>query len=140
MQKRLAVFLCAILLIAASAIVVTQTAVANSEDNAFVGTWQGSWTGQGSGKFEMTISKGSGSKLSGTISPKPDDGEVYTVAFKSVEVSAGKLLTKFEDPNGELDIALTGTAEGKSAKGTYTVRQKSDGTEVDSGTWTATRK
>jgi hypothetical protein len=88
----------------------------------------------------MTISKGAGGKLSGSISPTPDQGEGYTVAFKTVEVTSGKLTVKFEDPSGEADIILTGSAEGKSAKGTYSVRQKGDGSEVDSGSWTLTKK
>jgi hypothetical protein len=141
MHKQLQISLFVILFIAAVALLATQEATARPDDSdAFVGTWEGTWTGGSSGKFGMTISKGAGGKLSGSISPTPDQGEGYTVAFKTVEVTSGKLTVKFEDPSGEADIILTGSAEGKSAKGTYSVRQKGDGSEVDSGSWTLTKK
>lgn len=141
MHKRLQISLLAILLIAGVALLTTQEAVARPDaSDAFVGSWEGTWTGGSSGKFGMTIAKGAGGKLSGSISPTPDQGEGYTVAFKSVEVVSGKLTVKFEDPGGEADITLTGSVDGKSAKGTYSVRQKGDGSEVDSGSWTLTKK
>jgi hypothetical protein len=141
MRRKLEVALGAILLMAGVAVFATQKAAASpDEGSAFIGTWQGTWSGDGSGKFDMTISKGSGGKLSGNISPKPDDGEGYTAEFKSVELASGKLSAKFDDPGGEVEVILTGSAEGKTAKGTYTVKQKSDGSQVDAGTWTATRK
>jgi hypothetical protein len=141
MHRHLQLSLFVILCIAGVAFLATREAAARPDDsNAFVGTWDGSWSGGGNGKFGMTISKGAAGKLSGSISPTPDSGDGYTATFKSVEVTAGKLTAKFEDPNGESDITLTGSAEGKSAKGTYSVRLKGDGTEADSGSWTATRK
>ena len=117
------------------------TAAASADDSAaFIGAWQGSWSGDSSGKFEMNITKGSAGKLSGSISPKPNDGEGYTVEFKTVEIASGKLTAKFEDPGGEVEIVMTGSVEGKSAKGTYTVHQKSGGSQAETGSWTATRK
>jgi hypothetical protein len=141
MNKRLQISLLTILVLAGATLLVVPDASARPDDgDAFVGTWEGTWTGGSSGKLEMTISKGAGGKLSGSISPKPDQGDGYTVPFKTVEVVSGKLTTKCEDPNGEVEITLTGSAEGKSVKGTYNVRQKGDGSEVESGTWTATKK
>lgn len=141
MHKQLRISLLAILFIAGVTLLAAQEATARSEDSdAFVGTWEGAWTGGSTGKFALTIAKGTGGKLSGSISPKPDQGDGYTVAFKSVEVISGMLTAKCEDPNGDVEITLTGSAEGKSAKGTYSVRQKGDGSEVDTGSWTATRK
>ena len=141
MRKQLQISLITILLLAGVTLLGTNEAAARADNSdAFVGTWEGTWTGGSSGKFGMTISKGAGGKLSGSISPQPDQGEGYTATFKSVEVVAGKLTVKFEDPGGEADIILTGSAEGKSAKGTYSVRQKGDGSEVDSGSWTLTKK
>jgi hypothetical protein len=116
------------------------TAAAGDDNAAFVGTWQGTWSGDSSGKFEMTITKSPTGKLSGSLSTHPDGGDGYTVEFKSIEIASGKLSVKFEDPGGEQEISLTGSADGKSAKGTYTVRQKGDGAQIDSGSWTAARK
>jgi hypothetical protein len=141
MHKQLQLILFAFLFIAGAAILSAPEASAKSDDSdLLVGTWEGTWSGGSSGNVGMTISKGAGGKLSGSISPKPDQGDGYTVALKSVEISSGKLTLKFEDPNGESEITLTATVEGKSAKGNYSVRQKGDGSEVDSGTWTVTKK
>lgn len=141
MHKRLRISLLAIFFIAGVTLLAAHESTARADDgDAFVGTWEGTWTGGSAGKFALTISKGTGGKLSGSISPKPDEGDGYTVPLKSVEVISGKLTAKCEDPNGEVEITLTGSAEGKSAKGTYSVRQKGDGSEVEAGSWTATRK
>ena len=140
-MRKVQVSLLWLLLISGAPGLATRNAAASSDDGAaLVGTWQGAWTGDGAGKFDMTIAKNSAGKLSGSITPKPDDGEAYTAEFKSFETAAGKFTAKFDDPGGEIDIVLIGSAEGKTARGTYTVRQKSDGSRVDSGTWTATRK
>ena len=141
MQIKTGLSFSAAVLIAAFGVFAALTAAAGVDDSAaFIGAWQGTWSGDSSGKFEMNITKGSAGKLSGSISPKPNDGDGYTVEFKTVEVASGKLTAKFEDPGGEVEIMLTGSAEGKSAKGTYTVRQKSDGSQAETGSWTATRK
>jgi hypothetical protein len=141
MHKRLQLSLLAILFIAGVALLSAQEATAKSDDSdAFVGSWEGTWTGGSAGTFGVTISKGAGGKLSGSISPKPDQGDGYTAAFKTVEVISGKLTAKFDDPNGEAEITLVGSVTGKSAKGTYSVKQKGDGSEVDTGSWTLTKK
>lgn len=141
MNKQRQISLFAILFIAGVSLLSVQEVAARPDDSdAYVGTWEGTWTGGSSGKVGMTIAKGTGGKLSGSITPTPDQGDGYTVSFKSVEVVSGKLTLKFEDPNGENEITLIGSADGKSAKGTYSVRQKGDGSEVDTGTWTVTKK
>lgn len=141
MQKHLQISLFLILSVAAVALLGAREAVARQDgSDAFVGTWEGTWSGGSTGKLEMKISKGAGGKLSGSISPRPDQGDGYTATFKSAEVISGKLTAKFDDPNGEVEIILTASLEGKSAKGTYSVRQKGDSSELDTGTWTATRK
>jgi len=141
MQTRTGLSFSAAVLIAVVGVSAAFMATVSADDSAaLVGSWQGSWTGDSSGKFDMTITKGSGGKLSGNISPKPEGSEGYTVEFKTVEVASGKLTAKFEDPEGEVEIVMTGSVEGKSAKGTYTVRQKSGGSQAETGSWTMTRK
>jgi len=141
MQTRLKVSLLAGILIVGFGGVKGQRATASIDDlTAFIGAWEGSWSGDSSGKFQMTIAKSAAGKLSGSISAKPDDGDQYTAEFKTIDVNSGKLTAKFEDPNGDVEVTITGSFEGKSLKGTYTVRQKSDGTQLDTGSWTATRK
>jgi hypothetical protein len=43
-------------------------------------------------------------------------------------------------PDDQMEVELAATFEGTSAKGTWTVRQKADKSEVATGTWTVTRK
>ena len=141
MHKPIKLSLLAILFITGVVLLAASAATARPDDSdVFVGTWEGTWTGGSTGKVGMTFSKGAGGKLAGSISPKPDQGDGYTVSFKSVEMISGKLTVKFEDPNGENEITLVGSVAGKSAKGTYSVKQKSDGTEVDTGSWEVTKK
>ena len=105
-----------------------------------VGGWTGSWTGGSNGSFEITITKDADGKLGGSVTPKPEDGESYTVSFKSVALADGKVTMKLEDPNGEAEITLEATQDGSVLKGTYSVRIKADGNEVDRGTITANKK
>jgi len=105
-----------------------------------VGAWTGSWGGGSSGSFEMTIAKGADGKLGGSITPKPEGGESYTASFKSVALAEGKVTMKLADPNDEVEITLEATLDGSALKGTYVVRVKADGNEVDRGTITASKK
>jgi len=110
-----------------------------SEKN-LVGAWAGTWTGGSNGSFEMTITKDTQGKLGGSVTPKPEGGESYTVSFKSVTLADGKVTMKLSDPSDEAEITLEATLDGSALKGTYLVRVKADGNEVDRGTITANKK
>jgi hypothetical protein len=112
----------------------------NAVEKNLVGAWAGSWSGGSNGAFEMTITKNTEGKLGGSITPKPDGGEGYTVSFKSVALADGKVTLKMSDPNDEVDITLEATVDGSDLKGTYSVRVKADGNEVDRGSITASKK
>jgi uncharacterized membrane protein len=47
---------------------------------------------------------------------------------------------KLSDPGDEAEITLEATLDGSALKGTYLVRIKADGNEVDRGTITANKK
>ena len=87
-----------------------------SEKN-LVGAWTGSWSGGSTGSFEMTIKKEADGKLGGSITPKPEGGESYTVSFKSVALAEGKVTLKLADPNDEAEITLEATLDGSGLKG-----------------------
>ncbi|MBS1790142.1 MAG: hypothetical protein JST85_20630 [Acidobacteria bacterium] len=110
-----------------------------SEKN-LVGSWSGSWTGDSNGTFEMTITKNADGKLGGTITPKPDGGESYTTPLTAVVLADGKATIKLADPAGEVEVTLVATFDGSALNGTYSVRQKADGNEVDKGSLKATKK
>jgi hypothetical protein len=115
---------------------------AHPRDNAkeFVGTWTGTWTGGSSGSFEIKLSQDANGKLTGEISPKPEGGEGYTVPLQAVSLSSNKMTLKLTDPAGEAEITLEVTLEGSTLKGSYLVKLKADGNEVDRGTLTASKK
>jgi len=118
---------------------LVQARQAASEKN-LLGTWAGTWTGGSTGSFEMTITKSADGKLGGSISPKPDGQEGYTVPFASAAFADGKATLKLQDPGGEAEITLVVSADGSALTGTYSVRIKADGNEVDQGAIKATKK
>jgi len=112
----------------------------DSSENKLVGKWVGTWTGESTGKFEMTFAKNADEKLSGTFTAIPDLGDPNTMIAKSVECTADLLKLKFEGPEAEIEVLLEGEFEGQSLKGRYSVLNKAQGDEVESGTWSAARK
>jgi hypothetical protein len=98
------------------------------------GTWSGSWEGMGaSGGFELTIEKGKDGPA-GRVSVTGDP--TYKATLKSAGVDGKKLTAKYDfPPDEQLEVALEGTIEGDSIKGTWVVRSKPDGGEVASGSW-----
>lgn len=126
-------------LLAASFSLAAQTQ--NSKPTAgekFSGAWAGTFEGDSTGKFEMTISPGADGKHSGSLSVSPDGGEGYTASFKSVSVEGDKIVIKYDSPDGGSEVALEGTGDGKAASGKWSIQ--SQGSQSASGTWKTTRK
>ena len=117
-----------------------QKETTGANESAFLGTWSGTWTGGSAGRFEMTISRDASGKLSGSITPSPDNGAPYTSSFQSLVVENGKLTAAFQPPGGEVGVTMAGTVAGAACKGTYDVQDKSQGSVVESGSWNATKK
>ena len=106
-----------------------------------IGNWAGTWTGDGSGKFDMTIAKGEDDQLTGKINVMPDDGDGYTTAFRSISGEAGKKTIKYDAPgDDQFEVVLEANFEGSSAKGAWAIRQKGQDAQLQGGTWTATKK
>ena len=105
-----------------------------------IGTWTGKYAGGSTGAFEMTFTKDAEGKLAGSVSPKPDAGDPYTMQFTSIQFADGKATMKCIDPPGEVEITLEATIEGATIKGEYVVRARADGSEADRGTLTGTKK
>ena len=118
---------------------LVQARQAANEKN-LLGTWAGTWSGGSNGSFEMTITKTADGKLGGSITPKPEGGESYTVQFSSAVSADGKATLKLQDPGGEAEITLVVAADSSSLTGTYSVRVKADGNELEQGTVKATKK
>ena len=91
------------------------------------------------GGFELTLEKAAegstGARVSVTGEPTYQ-ANIRTISFD------GKNMTAAYDfpPEESLEVRLTATFEGDTAKGTWSARGKADGSEVASGTWTVTLK
>jgi hypothetical protein len=88
----------------------------------------------------MTITKGADGKLTGSLTAHPTEGDGYTTKFKSVDVTGGKLTVKLGDPDDEVEITIEGALDPMAMKGSYSVRSKGQGDQVDGGTWEAKKK
>jgi hypothetical protein len=88
----------------------------------------------------MTITKGADGKLTGSLTAHPTEGDGYTTKFKSVDVTGDKLTVKLADPDDEVEITIQGALDPAAMKGSYSVRSKGQGEEVDGGTWEAKKK
>jgi hypothetical protein len=110
-----------------------------SRGDQFVGTWTGTWEGAGSGGFELTLDKATEGTLGGRVSVTGDP--TYKATLKTVSFDGAKMDAKYDfPPDDRAEVVLAATFDGKNAKGTWIVREKSSGNEVASGTWNVTRK
>ena len=89
-MRRIAV-LAVLVLFSAVALAAAQSSSARAEQ-ALIGKWAGSFDGEATGKWSMAISRDAAKKLTGTLELSPDDGDGYSVPFKSIVV-AGKQVT-----------------------------------------------
>ena len=126
----------------AVALVVGAQAQSKDKDKGagFVGTWAGSWTGGSEGTLEFTISKDQDGKLAGSITASPASGDTFTAAFKTVAVEGGQLTATFDSPDGGAEATMTGGIEAAGPKGAYSLKEKTQGQVVETGTWTAKKK
>ena len=132
-----------ILLVIFAAAAVSLTAQTTGSKPAggekFSGAWAGTFEGDATGKFEMTISPGADGKHSGSLSVSPDNGEGYTASFKSVSIEGDKIVAKYDSPaDGGSEVALEGTGDGKAASGKWSIQ--SQGSQSAAGTWKVAKK
>jgi len=110
-----------------------------SSGEQFLGTWTGTWAGAGTGGFELTLEKGQDNAVTGRVSVTGEP--TYKAALKTCTFDGRKLSATYDFPPDEAgEVVLAASFEDKSAKGTWSLREKASGNEVASGTWTVTRK
>ena len=104
-----------------------------------LGTWNGTWEGGGStGGFELTLEKGKDGSTAGRVSVTGEPEYKATIRTLTFE---GKKMTATYDfpPDESMEVVLTVTFDGNTAKGPWSARQKAGG-EIASGTLTLSRK
>jgi hypothetical protein len=104
-----------------------------------VGIWSGTWDGAGSGGFELTLEKGKDGAPGGGVSVTGEP--TYKATLKTLAFDGRKMTATYDfPPDEQVEVVLTATFEGQTAKGTWSARQKGGGAELASGGWTVTRK
>lgn len=128
-------------LILLALVVSLATPVAQSADeNGAIGTWAGSYTGDGSGTYTMTIARDAAKKLGGTLTNTNDSGESFTATFKTVTVSGPKLAITYDTPGGEGgEIQIEATIDKGALTGAWKVIDTAKNV-AQSGTFTGTKK
>jgi hypothetical protein len=102
------------------------------------GTWTGTWEGAGTGGFELTLEKDKDGKLGGRVSVTGEP--TYKATLKTLTFEGQKMNATYDFPPDEsMEVTLTATFDGNTAKGTWAAVQKAGG-ELASGTWTVAKK
>ena len=102
----------------------------------YVGTWAGTWEGDGSGKIEMRLAKDDAGKLSGQVTVTTDNGD-YT-EFEVLSFETNKMTAKYDFPLNEgSEVVLTATFDDRTLKGTWSLHVKGQEGEQAGGPWTA---
>ncbi len=139
MRKALSV-LVGLLLLSAGGVARQRGAEGAAPGEALVGTWTGTWEGAGgTGGFELTLEKAKDGSVGGRVSVTGEP--TYRATLDTVSFDGPKMTAKYDFPPDEnIAVVLETTFDGNSAKGTWAAREKANGGEVASGTWTVSRK
>jgi hypothetical protein len=117
-----------------------QAGQGSTSGEEFIGVWSGTWEGGGgSGGFEVTLEKGKDAAVTGKVSVTGEPA--YKAAFKTLSFEGKTMKAKYDFPPSEADaeVALSATFDGNSAKGTWSLRAKTNDAEVAAGTWSVTK-
>ena len=104
-----------------------------------VGSWAGTYDGDGTGKFTMSIARDAAKQLGGTLQAMPDDGGGFTVTFKSIVVDGSKVAMAYDSPGDGGVVQLDATLDGTTLKGTWKSVDGS-GNVVASGGFTSSKQ
>jgi hypothetical protein len=125
---------------AAALALLGAVAAAQSDIAAFVGTWGGTWEGGGTGRFDLTIERGSDGQPAGGVSVGTDQGD-YTAKFKELSFDGPNMKARYEFPlDTQADIMVDGTFSGASAAGNWSLVPKGGDQVFAGGTWKVAKK
>ena len=105
----------------------------------FLGTWTGTWEGQGTGGFELTLEQVKDESLTGRVSVTGEP--TYKATLRTVSFTGTRMSATYDfPPDDQIEIVLAATFDGETAKGTWIARVKGGGDTVASGTWTVKKQ
>ena len=122
-----------------SAAALPQAQRARASKDAIVGSWAGTYDGDGTGKFTMSISRDAAKQLGGTLQAMPDDGGSFTATFKSIVVDGSKVAMAYDSPGDGGVVQLDATVDATTLKGTWKSLDGS-GNVVASGAFTSSKQ
>lgn len=107
----------------------------------YVGTWSGTWEGGGgSGRFDLTIERGSDGKIGGGVSVGEPTGN-YVAKFKSISFDGNKLSARYDyTPNTQTEIVLAATFTDGGADGAWSMVPQAQEMVLANGTWKVSKK
>lgn len=109
-----------------------------AEEHA-IGVWSGAYTGDGSGKYSMTIARDAAKKLGGSLTNTNENGESFSATFKTIKVDGPKLTAAYDAPGGEGgEVQIEATLDKGSLTGAWKVVDTGKNV-VQSGTFTGTK-
>ena len=128
-------------LVSVFCVATAQTPQTATEDD-FLATWIGQYSGtESGGTFEITIGRDDAGKLTCCSGwTKADGGEATSWAVESAEFANGKVTITSYDPIADVELLSVAGLRGSSIEGTYVARALVDGSVIDRGTFTGTKK
>jgi len=122
------------------AYLVIVSAALTASDKDFVGKWSGDYEGGGgAGKYVLTLAHDDAKKLAGSLEVLPDGNSAYTVPFKSVEPKGSTALLKYDSPEGNSEVHVEITIDGKALKGTWKALEPGSNAVIAEGTLTGAK-
>lgn len=127
-------------LAAAALALLGAAAAAQTDIAAFVGSWNGTWEGGGTGRFDLTIEHGGDGQPAGGVSVGTDQGD-YTAKFKELSFDGSTMKARYEFPlDTQADIMVAGTFNGGAAEGTWSLVAKGGDQAFAGGSWKVAKK
>jgi hypothetical protein len=127
------------LILLALVVSVASPRAQSAAENGVIGKWSGTYTGDGNGKYTMTIERDAAKKLGGTLSSTNAEGESSTSTFKTVTVKGPKLSITYDTPGDDAsEVQLEATIEKGALTGVWKVVDSAKNVS-QSGTFTGTK-
>lgn len=113
---------------------------AAADGDQYLGSWAGTWAGNdnSSGRFQLTLERGSDGKLTGSIAVSQDGGgSDYTAKLKEASFVGNKFTAAYDPPDGQSQISMKGTFGAKGGDGDWSLGAKAQPSNpaFATGTW-----